>query len=205
MQLSDLQTGDILLFDPTEEKNTLMWFFSWAIKEATHSIYSHCAIVLRDPTFIDPHLKGLYFWESGWEGSPDPQDGKTKLGVQITPLYECLKNYKGKLYVRRLEKGKDCFTTVIMDSIHKTVYNKPYDTVVGDWLGAIVRKDACPQKTDRFWCSAFVAYILVQVGFLKPDVDWSIIRPSDLSSGSDYLTLLDKCQYGKDCEIYSDS
>ena len=77
--------------------------------------------------------------------------------------------------------------------------------VIGDWIGAISRKDKEPQKTDRFWCSAFVAYILVQVGFLSPDTDWSIIRPSDLSSGSEYLTLLDSCQYGKDYQIFSDT
>ena len=202
MQISDLQTGDILLFEATEENSMFMQLFNWAIREVTHSSYSHCALVLKDPTFIDPHLKGLYFWESGWEGRPDPQDGKTKLGVQVTPLYECLRHYKVKLFVRRLERGNEFFTPDSLVKIHQTVYNKPYDTVIGDWIGAINRKDKEPQKTDRFWCSAFVSYILVQLGFLASDVDWSIIRPSDLSSSSDYLTLKDCCQYGKDCEIY---
>mgnify|MGYP003314684960 CR=1 FL=1 len=47
-------------------------------------------MVLRDPTYIDPKLKGLYIWESSEEKNPDPQDGKKKIGVQITPLKELL-------------------------------------------------------------------------------------------------------------------
>ena len=41
-------------------------------------------------------LKGYYVWESGWEGTPDPQDGKVKFGVQITPFEEIFQNYKKK-------------------------------------------------------------------------------------------------------------
>ena len=39
-------------------------------------------MVLKDPSFLHPTLKGLYVWESSWEGKADPQDGKIKLGVQ---------------------------------------------------------------------------------------------------------------------------
>ena len=68
------------------------------------------------------------------------------------------------------------------------MYDKPYDTHIADWVGAWLRKDATPQKTDRFWCSALVAYFMVQFGFISEDVDWSIIRPSDLSFNSTYLS-----------------
>ena len=47
---------------------------------------------MKDPTFINPELKGIYVWESGWEGKPDPQDGFTKLGVQLTSLDTILSN-----------------------------------------------------------------------------------------------------------------
>jgi len=39
-------------------------------------------------------LEGLYIWESSWEDNPDPQDGKRKLGVQITPIKEVIDAYK---------------------------------------------------------------------------------------------------------------
>ena len=195
--LDSLKTGDILLF-VGNPKNPVMKVFDWIIQTATHSKYSHAAIVLKDPTFINPNLKGLYVWESGWEGTPDPQDGHIKLGVQLTPFYEFLSNFEGSIYVRRLNKGDTRINTDKLTKIHNVVYNKPYDIDIKDWLEAWDRKDSEPQKTSRFWCSALVAYILVQFGFLDEKTDWSIIRPVDLSSHSTYLDFLEVCQYGED-------
>ena len=66
-------------------------------------------MVLKNPTFVNPNLKGLFVWESSWEGKPDPQDEKIKLGVQITPIQEILDDYKtdGKVLLRRLENVKE--------------------------------------------------------------------------------------------------
>ena len=180
MSTYNLKTGDILLFD--NEGGGSMGVFSWLIKKATDSNITHVAMVLKDPVFISPVLKGYYVWESGWEGTPDPQDGKVKFGVQITPLEEILQSYqktKGKIYVRRAQYEQDLFTTEKLEEIHKVVYNKVYDIVPKDWFEAMFRRDDDPQKTSRFWCSALVGYIYVQCGALHPDTDWSMIRPSD--------------------------
>ena len=118
VNLDNLQTGDILLF-VEHPKNPIMKLFTWLITTATHSEYSHAAVVLKDPTFIHPSLKGLFLWESSWEGTPDPQDDKIKLGVQITPIYQFLQNYSGKIYVRRLLKGKDLIKDETLEKIHK--------------------------------------------------------------------------------------
>jgi len=198
ISMDQLQTGDLLLFASSPHQHSVVGLFDWIIRTATHSPYSHVALVLRDPAFISPSLKGLYIWESSWEGSPDPQDGKTKLGVQITPLHESLRNFQGKVYVRKLEKGREHITDTVLRSVHDVVYDKPYDVHVRDWVGAWLRKDAHPQKTDRFWCSALVAYFMVQFGFIEDTVDWSIIRPADLSSESTYLTWKPTCKYGND-------
>ena len=50
-----------------------------------------------------------------------------------------------------------------------------------DWIQALFRKDNNPQKTNRFWCSALVAYIYTKCGVLNENTDWSIVRPSDFS------------------------
>ena len=42
-------------------------------------------------------MYGIY-----WEGEPDPQVGKVKLGVQLTPLEEVIKNNKGKFFIRKI-------------------------------------------------------------------------------------------------------
>ena len=91
-KVKDLKTGDLLLCNYMK-KGGCISFFTGLIKMFTKSSYSHVGMILKDPSFIHPTLKGLYVWESGWEGTPDPQDDKIKFGVQITPLYEIINKY----------------------------------------------------------------------------------------------------------------
>ena len=194
MSKYNLNTGDILLFD--YEGGGSMGIFSWLIKKATKSNITHVGMVLKDPVFINPSLKGYYVWESGWEGTPDPQDGKVKFGVQITPFEEIFQNYKkknGKIYVRRVTCPINLFTTEKLLQIHEIVYDKIYDIIPRDWIESVFRRDDNPQKTSRFWCSALVGYIYTQCGCLHPGTDWSMIRPSDFVE--DYL------QYINDIEL----
>ena len=115
---NNLQTGDLLLF-VEHPKNIFMNLFNWVIRAATHSQYSHVAMVIRDPVFINPSLKGLYIWESSWEDTPDPQDGKIKLGVQISPLSEIVDYYKthGHIVVRRINCSPDLFSNINLTKI----------------------------------------------------------------------------------------
>ncbi len=201
--MNDLQTGDLLLFN--YEASGFFGAFTKMIKWATHSNYSHVAMVLRDPVFSDiPPLKGLYVWESSWEGKPDPQDGKLKLGVQITPLQEILDTYKNKghVFVRKLKRHiwkscptchhtiDDLFTKEKLQEIHNVVYDKPYDIVPKDWVEAFFHKDDDPQKTSRFWCAALIGYIYTQVGILQPNTDWSILTPNDFSLSGENLNFI---------------
>lgn len=197
MSLESLKTGDILLFQ-SNPKNIVFRILDNIIKYGTHSKFTHVGIILKDPAFINPLLKGLYLWESSYESECDPQDGKHKFGVQITPLYEILNGYQGKIYVRVLQKGSELITDNILTKIHHAVYDKPYDDNIKDWIQAWVRKDSQPQKTDKFWCSALVAYILVRLNFLKKNLDWSIVRPCDFSYNTQYLDWNNDCQYSDD-------
>ena len=174
-----LKTGDLLLCNFTGG-GPLGWFSS-AIKKFTESEFSHCAVVLKDPTFL-PLTKGYYVWESTYDGKADPQDGKIKLGVKITPFKEFYKEYteKGKLYVKKLYTNEE-ITQENLKKIHDVVYDKPYDIVPKDWYEAYEREDSDPQKTSRFWCSAFVGYVYTKLGFYSSKTDWSIMRPSDIA------------------------
>ena len=197
MSQFDLKTGDILLFD--YEAGGIFGLFTGLIKYFTKSKFSHVAMVLKDPSFIHPSLKGYYIWESSWEGKPDPQDGKIKLGVQITPFDEIYQHYKEKkstIYVRRVSCNPELFNPSKLDEIHKVVYDKPYDIVPKDWLEAIERKDSDPQKTDRFWCSALVGYIYTKAGLIDENTDWSVLRASDFSV--EYKDIL---KFNKDCSL----
>jgi hypothetical protein len=106
--------------------------------------------------------------------------------VRLTPIAEAVPpSARGTAFVRKC-------TLRVPDAklakVHADVFLKPYDVCISDWLLATLRLDARPQKTDRFWCSAFVAYVLTQLGFLPETTDWSIVRPCDLSSSSHFLT-----------------
>ena len=200
MSKYNLNTGDILLFD--YEGGGSMGIFSWLIKKATKSNITHVGMVLKDPVFINPSLKGYYVWESGWEGTPDPQDGKVKFGVQITPFEEIFQNYKkknGKIYVRRVTCPINLFTTEKLLQIHEIVYDKIYDIIPTDWIEAAFRRDDNPQKTSRFWCSALVGYIYTQCGCLHPGTDWSMIRPSDFAEN--YLQYINEISLGELTEL----
>lgn len=175
-----LKTGDIILSKRVNSSG-FIWIFEKLISLFTHSPYVHCALVLKDPTYIHSSLKGYYIWESSWEGIPDPQDGKIKLGVQITNIHDFLYNYPSQKYVRRFTGPENTFAPHRIEEIHKKVYDKPYDIMPQDWIEGIVQVDPQPQKTSRFWCSAFLSYVLVQIGLLPKTLDWSIVRPCDLS------------------------
>ena len=183
----NFKTGDLLLFN-NQSKDYLGWFTD-LIKWGTHSNYTHVAMILKDPTFIHPSLKGLYVWESTYNGYPDPQDGKIKLGVQITPLLECLNIEDRYVYVRTLQCPKNTFNDKILTEIHNTVYDKPYDIVPSDWIQALFKVDTNPQKTSRFWCSALIGYIYTKCGILNKNTDWSILRPSDFSLDGENLNF----------------
>lgn len=264
--ICSLKTGDLLLCDNLEQKG--LGLFGWLIKYGSQSDFSHIAMVVVNPdfTYLDKPLKGVYVWQSGTAQIPDAEDGKRKIGVQLTPIVDFITTYKGKIYLRRLhvhfaedsiqnnttmvtidtgstalvdrnrnlvkntfintfgyiysgfsilkyffyksnarndndiESNQDStdthkhryrhlhyhtenpFTHEKMKEIHDSVFNKPYDIVVRDWIEAYCKKDPDPQKISRFWCSALAAFIYTKVGLLDEKTDWSIIRPSFFSS-----------------------
>ena len=186
-----LETGDLMLFT---QKNSITgwWFIDKAIEFFTNSPYVHVGLVVVDPPFSVS--SGTYLWECGYEACVNPETGKQNIGVRLTPISVVLSKEQKNIYVR---KCKTYIPDTILQKIHSEVFLKPYDMCLSDWLLATLRLDISPQKTDKFWCSAFVAYIFTQIGWLNDNTDWSIIRPSDLSSSSTYLPWKSKV-YGAD-------
>ena len=135
--------------------------------------------------YIDPKLKGYYLYESSWEGTPDPADGKIKLGVQITPLEEAFKNNPGNAYLRKVIAKADTFSPEKVLDIYKKTNAKPYDLNPVDWIEAFFRIDPTFKfgKSDRFFCSALVAYIYQQLGILQENTDWSLLNTLQGSLG----------------------
>tara|TARA_B100001989_G_C24528657_1_gene460245 strand:- start:132 stop:740 length:609 start_codon:yes stop_codon:yes gene_type:complete len=191
--MEELKTGDVLLLN--SESGWFKNLFGKIIKWGTHSNYTHVVMVLKDPVFLHPHLKGIYVWESGWEGTPDPQDGDIKLGVQITSIEQFLNSYKrvgGHCYLRSINCDNEKFSVSNLSNVHEVVYKKPYDICPLDWVEAFLGVDINSQKTSRYWCSALVGYIYTKCGILDQETDWSILKPSDFSLDGENLSF----QYG---------
>jgi hypothetical protein len=187
-----LRTGDILFFDE-HPSQCLMCCLTSIIKCCTRSLYSHVAIVVIDPPWTD--LKGCYVWESSSHGIKDPQDGKIKFGVQLTPISFYLTEYPGSvnIYIRRPTNTSTYakWDNVTLQRIQKKVYDKPYDTRVKDWVSAWL-KISNRRTSTRFFCSAFVCYILVELGIVDDATNWTLMTAADMatSTGCEW-----DCQY----------
>ena len=176
VNIDDLSTGDILLFSNSKT------LFERTIQYFTHSSYTHVAMVLRNP----PGFPGLHIIESSREPMPDEINNRKVFGVQMQPLEAALKT-NGDVFVRKLminRKVRQCFTKKVFDIVQK-VYAKPYDINPLDWLRAELRvldpKLIWEQQDHSFWCSALVAYIYVELGFLPKTLPWTLISPDEWS------------------------
>ena len=185
MNLDDLQTGDIILVSNSDAG--IFNYFIDMIKYSTHSNYVHIGMIVKNPEFTDKPLKGTYVWESSYEGTSDPQDGKIKFGVQLTDIEDMIDNYgDAKYFIRRL-KDNTIFTNDKLKEIHNLVYDVPYDINVLDWIMAFFKKDITPQKISRLWCSALMGYIFTYLDVLNQKTDWSILYPCDFALDGENL------------------
>lgn len=178
LKVDNLKTGDILLFSGGWSWNPINWLDKF-VEFWTRSPYSHCGMILKDPTWIDPSMTGIYLWESNYEGCPDPQDGKVKIGVEITPIDVVLKIRNQSIFVRQIFGTENKLTIPVLEKIHKIVYEKPYDFNPIDWLAAYLRKDFIKANYSRYFCSALLGCIYTEAGLLDKDTNWTLLRPSD--------------------------
>lgn len=194
-KINTLKTGDIILVSSNLTFNPISWLTEM-IKVFTGSRYTHVGVVLKDPVWISDSLKGLYLWESTFEGTPDPQDERVKFGVQITPMSEIIDRKNCSIWSKSIKTPGNKFTVENLVKTHKEVYDKPYDVYPGDWIEALIRKDPKPQKKNRMFCSALVGLIYTEVGVLESDTDWSIITPCEFGNEKQ-LKFTEGCSLGK--------
>ena len=196
--LDTLETGDVILFSGNS-------WISYIVEWFGRSPYSHVGMIIKNPSFINTTLQdGIYLLESGFNSIPDSEDHLYKVGVQIHLLSDILEKCQpGSVYVRRISCKRDSFFYEKLDNIHKTIHNRPYDMNLWDWLKASYHLDIDgdisiqqnePQTTDRFWCSALIAYVFDKLDLIEP-VNWTIVTPRDFS----YSTRIHfRCEIGKE-------
>ena len=176
----ELQTGDIILFHGTS-------WISRILEYVGQSKYSHVGLILKNPRFLNESLEdGLYLWDASWGTHPDSEDHCLKFGVQIHKLDDVLAECApGSVYVRKNNAIRNESVYETLRRVHETVHGKPYDLHIMDWIAGRIQMDVhVPlvwKHTQRFWCSALVAYIYRELGWIS-DVNWTLIAPREFSS-----------------------
>ena len=192
-----LNTGDLILFseDYGFVANLIKWY--------TNSKWTHVGIVLKNPTYISPDLKGYYLLECGYNDFKNI-DGNYYYGVQIVDLEKKITSYDGLVCYKKLKKHLDKnILENTLKNIYNTVKNKPYDVNLYDFLclNMKIQKNINydnfifdyinnfffnHKKTDKFICSSLVAYIFVELGLLPSNVNWSECEPVTFSDDNSY-------------------
>ena len=176
-------TGDIILFED-KSHNSWLDYLSYLIQYFTDSKYSHVGMVVKDPLIKGETIKGLYLLEStGLDHMIDIDDHKTKFGVQIVDLHKRLQSDNDVFYYRKLNKDRNETFIDLYNKSYIIVKDKPYDINPLDWYKAeFDLKKGNVQKTNTFFCSALVSFMLVSLNILPRDTDWTIMRPKDLGT-----------------------
>ena len=168
------QTGDLLFF-----RGSLVHPFDAIIEAATASPYSHVAIVVVDPPWVD--APGPYVLQSLFRPEADAcEQGHPRAGVQTNRFSDiCLDHVD----VRRLQAPIPSET---MANVHGKVHGLAYDAQPTNWVLAALHAwglpCAAPRHQDTFWCSALAAFVYVQAGLLPQTTDWSTISPAGLAA-----------------------
>jgi hypothetical protein len=199
MDKLNLETGDLLLFHEND------FWFSKLVEWFTGSQFSHIGMVLKDPEFTVPSLKGLYIMESGQEAVPDSENGRKKFGVQVVPLDTIIENYNGRIYLRKLKCNRDVDFYNKLTTIHSNIHNEPYDTNPRDMFHALTNDTDIKngQKQTRYWCSALIAYIFVELGFLSKECAWTYVIPKQFSTENPLE--FENCELGDEILIHDKS
>lgn len=173
-----LQTGDLLLFHGAG------YWFSFLVEYFTWSEFSHVGMVLRDPVYIHPSLKGLYMIESGTESFEDAIDHKIKFGVQIVNLDKLIESYVGRIYVRTLkcdQSFRNQFDAHLF-SVWEKIKDLGYDDYPWDLLRAEFKLNwGDNHRTNLFFCSALQTFLYQKMGLLKEDLPWDLVTPEDFN------------------------
>ena len=211
MSLYDsLDTGDLLLFHGTAKVSCCIEFW-------TKSKYSHIGMVLKDPTYIQPDLTGLYVWQSGKEGFPEVEDHKIFDGVQISPLDKVINDYGMRnVYVRKLIVNTP-LDIKLLTVIHHEIHHHKYDRNIMDWLMAGIyevenwteidnndKKNLLKNKKipvpKTVWCSALIGYIYYRLNLIS-NPNWKLLSPQDWSSKNSSILGLKNCLLIKDMKL----
>lgn len=192
-----LETGDLLLYQTYELSTETVSYF-------TPCTYTHVSIILKRPTWLDPELTDDYYiLESVIDNTKGDISHSASKDIKVISLHYVYDNYTmnqlGHLYVRKLHAQIPIHKIhERVKRAHDTIKNDTYDTSVSNWITALRLMDTKVSSFNLFyqyhnrktmWCSALVAYVYKECGFLSPDIPWTIVNPCDFGAHTDRQNL----------------
>lgn len=184
-----METGDLILFSGTSCSSCLL-------ECCGCSQYSHVGMVISNPRFFNSELPdGMYILESGRKYIPDSEQHTLKNGVQLHLLSDFLETCpKQSVYIRRISCERNDSFYEKLSQLYSKIRNQPYDMNVWDWIRAEYNLffplpiSPSYQFTDRYWCSALIAYLLFHLQLIEP-VNWSFVAPREFSAKGTQITF----------------
>jgi uncharacterized protein YycO len=162
-------SGDVLLYEGEK-------FFSWLIKKATRSRFSHA---------------GIAVW---WNERLMVMEAVGR-GVVVTPLSASVGHYNGHVHwytSKRLLSEEERKRMIIFA---QEELGKEYALLKAIWVGIKLLFNWKPEKRDKLkreqklFCSAYVAQIYNSIGVdLKPGLSDSFVVPEDIATSPELLS-----------------
>jgi len=95
-------------------------------------------MILKDVTLGDRKLNGLHVIQStGLTNKKDSKAQQIKFGVQIETLEDVVRDFHGKVWVRRLQCDRNLEFYYRLHYAHNIVHHRPCDLDPLDWLDAL--------------------------------------------------------------------
>lgn len=134
--LPDFETGDCVFVSYRSTRGKLVKIF-------TGSMWSHMGMIYKQANGRSFVIEAVYY---------DPQQH----GVLKTPLEEWL-NFNGRRTLGWLRKRGPKIPDSEMDRVFQLVQHCDMDTLVLNWLKAVVNRKYFPEKKSKFYCSELIA------------------------------------------------
>jgi hypothetical protein len=178
----NFNTGDLILFSGRSTMSSI-------VEYVTQGTWSHVGMVVKDPDYLinTKSKKGCFLYESGEGETVDIDTGSTLFGIQLIDLSQYIAKYDGIVGYRKLTWNKtESDVDAAMRIIYNTTYHKKYDWNPYDLVDPAIHNrywmidkilGINTRRTDKFFCSALIAYVYTQLGLLKPNTEWSLIYP----------------------------
>ncbi len=167
-----LQTGDIVLFSGKGGISTgIKWF--------TQSKWSHVGMVLRLNEW-----DAVMLWESTTLSDiKDIESGKERKGVQLIPLSERIRKYKGEVSIRLLEVERSSEMLAELSLLRAEIKGRPYEQNLIELIRSAYDGLLGDNMEDlsSLFCSEMVAEAYQRMGLLTQEIPSNEYTPKDFS------------------------